>query len=365
MSCVRHGLATLARLVFIAAWLLPVCGIAEVVEDNSPRYWDDAARLVVPGTMPFALPASSDNANVALQVRRLCVQGRKIVAQVHNSLVHFDLATGSAYAELFPFHIADITCADPARMHILALTWPEGRMYSIAVKTDDPWSGLRRGNPISLLKDEIPLGYVEGDSEVRVLTTQRLLSLKGDKLDKAIRLSKRIERLALARVAIVRTGTDIYFGNDGGEWGGTLFRLDQATGKISLAQSGDPVVSIALDPQHADCVLVARGLAHITLADGELLRACHGTTQTLMKNEPVWGVAGKNPIFVAFSDGIGELKDDVIVNRRAYPQPDAVVAGMHYAQLPGVLLASSGISQSVSVSGPVPTLVEWRADAAQ
>jgi len=361
MNGARYGFATLASLVFMAAWLLPRCGFAEVVEDNSPRYWDDAARKVMPGTMPFALPASSDNANVALQVRRLCVQGRKVVAQVYNSLVHFDLATGSAYSELFPFGIVDVTCAEPERMHILARSWPEGRLYSIAVKTDDPWSGWRRGNPISLLKDETPLGYVEGDSEVRVLTTQRLLSMKGDKLDKALRLSKRIEVLAMARVAIVRAGTDIYFGNDGGEWGGTLFRLDQATGKISLAQPGTPVVSIALDPEHADCVLVARGLAHITLADGELMRACHATTQTLLKNEPVWAVAGKNPIFVAFSDGIGELKDDAIVNRRAFPPADTVVAGLHYAQLPGVMLATSGISQSVSLSGPVPMLIDWRA----
>lgn len=77
-------------------------------------------------------------------------------------------------------------------------------------------------------------------------------------------------------------------------------------------------------------------------------------------NEPVWAIAGKNPILVGFSDGIAELKDDAIVNRHKFPHVDAVMAGLHYAKLPGAMLVITGISQSVSLSGPVPMLVEWR-----
>lgn len=170
---------------------------------------------------------------------------------------------------------------------------------------------------------------------------------------------------ALARVAIVRVNDDIYFGNDGGEWGGPLYRIDRTNGKVTLVQEGNPVASIVRDPAHEGCVLVARALAHIFTTDGELMRVCHATSNTLIKNEQVWSVAGMNPIFVALSDGIGELQGDKVVNRRKFPSPDHVVAGMHDATLPGIILLSNGITQSVSTSGPVPVLIEWHGDVGE
>lgn len=351
----------LAQIALIVLSFLPLAGFADSDDEQSPKYRDDGARMILSERMPFSMPAPSNNGDGALHIRKICVQDHKLTAQVFNSLVHFDLSSGTAFSESFPFQLLDLACGDAAHTHLLARSWPEGRIYPVAVKPDAPWSGWRRGNPIDLLKDEVPLGYVAGDSEVRVLTTQRLLSIKGDKLDRSMRLSKRIELLAVARTSIVRVGEDIYFGNDGGEWGGTLFRLDASTGKLSLNDPGLPIVSIIADVAHPGCVLVAKAVAHMMIADGELVRACHSTTQTLLKGEPVWAVSGSQPVLVGFSDGVGELKDDTIVHRRAYPSDDTVVAGMHYAQLPAALLLTSGVSQSVSVSGPVPVLVEWHA----
>jgi hypothetical protein len=332
--------------------------MAKAVEEQSPKYLDDAARYITSARMPFALPAPSDKGDDTLQIRKLCIRGQEMVAQLYGFLLHFDLSAGSAFAESFPFQLVDVACGDVAHMHILAVSWPERRFYSISVKTDDPWSGWRRGDPINLLKDERLLGYVEGGDEVHVLTSQRLLTIKGDRPDRAIRLTKPIDIFAAARVAIVRIGSDIYFGNDGGEWGGTLYRLDEATGKVSLVLPGAPVVAIIVDPEHPSCVLVARAVAHLGMTDGELTRACHETTQPLVKNEPVWSIAGRKPVYVGFSDGFGELKDDAIINRRAYPPEQSNAAGLHYAVLSNAMLLKSGISQSVSLSGPVPMLIE-------
>lgn len=184
--------------------------------------------------------------------------------------------------------------------------------------------------------------------------------LDGDKVSRAIRLSKPLKVFALARVSIVRVEDDIYFGNDGGEWGGTLYRLDRTSGKVSLEHDGNPVVAIIPDPDHVGCVLAARALAHMMLTDGDLMRVCQASSETLITKEPVWSVAGRNPIRLAFSDGIGELEGNAVVNRRRFPALDQSVAGMHYAKLGNVILISTGVTQSVSVSGMVPILTAWR-----
>ena len=356
------GLVKMTGIALGMIGLLPLCGAAGSVDERDPKYWDDAARMVLTGKIPFQLPEASGHGET-LQVRKLCVLGNEMVAQVFDdSLLRFDIAADVAYVESFPFHVIDVTCADDAHMHILAVSWPEGRLYSIANKTDDPWSGWRRGDPVQLRKGEFPLGYVAGDPDVRVLTSLRLLTMKGDKVEKATPLSERVEHAPAARIAIVRAGNDIYFGNDGGEWGGTLRRVDATSGRVSLAESGAPVVAIVSDPGHAGCVLVARALAHFVLTDGGLQRTCHDTVETLLEKQPVWSVAGTEPVMLAFSDGIGELKDDVVVNRRAFPSADAAVAGLRYSRLPGAMLVNSGISQSVSLSGAVPMLATWRGE---
>jgi hypothetical protein len=352
------AISLISTLAVLSAW--PLSSMADDNDINSPKYIDAENRYVWTERVPFALPEPKADDAGPLHIHRICILDHQFVAQLTNALVSFDVATGDGYSEQFPFQIIDSACGDKAHRHLLASSWPDGRVYSIAVKTSDPWSGWRRGDPIKLLKDEEPLGYVEGEQDVRLLTNRRLLLIKGDKLSQAITLSQPIKVFALARVAIVRVNDDIYFGNDGGEWGGTLYRIDRTNGKISLAQEGNPVASIVLDPAHDGCVLVARALAHLFTTDGELMRVCHATSDTLIKHEPVWSVAGKNPIFVALSDGIGELQGDTVGNRRKFPSPDHVVAGMHYATLPGIILLSNGITQSVSTSGPVPVLVEWR-----
>lgn len=347
------------RWISIAVMFLSFAALSHIclAQEEGPKYWDDYARKVLPGFLPFASPGPESKEPSALHVRRLCVQGKDMIAEVYNTLVHFDADKNSAHVESFPFDIFDLACGDAAHLRMLALSWPERHLYSIGVKPEGAWSGWRRSDPINLLKDESPLGYVEGDNEIRILTTHRLLSVKGDKVGKAIKLSKPIKPMAAARVSILRVGNDIYFGNDGGEWGGVLFRIDALTGKVSLALEGDPVVAIVADPNHSGCVLVARAMAHMMLAEGGLERACHDSTQTLIKGEPVWAVAGTKPVFVAFSDGIAELENDAIVNRREFPSADLVVAGLHYTTLPGAILVTTGVSQSVSLSGAAPMLV--------
>lgn len=85
MNGSHHGFAMLASIVLTAACVLPLSATVEVADKQGPRYWDDAVRQVIPGRMPFALPASSDNTDASLQIRRLCVQGHEVAAQAYFS----------------------------------------------------------------------------------------------------------------------------------------------------------------------------------------------------------------------------------------------------------------------------------------
>lgn len=187
---------------YVAAWvtiellgfsLWPRSSVADDNDINSPKYIDAENRFVLTERVSVALPEPKADDAGPLHIHRICVLDHQFVAQLTHALVSFDVTTGDGYSEQFPFQIIDSACGDKAHRHLLASSWPDGRVYSIAVKTSDPWSGWRRGDPIKLLKDEEPLGYVEGEEDVRLLTNRRILVLAGDKLNHAITLSQPIK----------------------------------------------------------------------------------------------------------------------------------------------------------------------------
>lgn len=355
-----HLIAVSRRAAALCALLfLPLANAADDSDVNSPAWRDAAARYVMSISMPYSIPAQSETDGTTLHIRKACAHGHEIDAQVFHGLIHFDLSSGTARYESFPLQILDMTCGDKTHRRLLATSWPENRLYSISVKPTGSWSGWRRSDAIKLAKEEAVFGYVEGEDDVQVLTGHRLITLKGDAVSTVITLSHPLKVLAAARVSILRVGDDIYFGNDGGEWGGTLYRIDHTNGKISLEDEGAPVVSIIDDPANGDCVLVARALAHFVLLDGGLTRVCNDKSTILVKGKPVWAAVGKGPVVLAFSDGLGELKGDDVVNQRAFSSSDQTVAGLNYSTLPGLILLRTGITQSVSVSGAVPMLIDW------
>src|ERR1700721_2955278 len=137
------GLAT------FSAW--PLTGKADDNDINSPKYIDAENRYVWTERVPFALPEPKADDARALHIHRVCMADHQFVVQLANALVSFDVTTGEGYSEQFPFQIIDSACGDKAHRHLLASSWPDGRVYSIAVKTTDPLSGGRRGAPIKLL----------------------------------------------------------------------------------------------------------------------------------------------------------------------------------------------------------------------
>ena len=356
----RYRLAVSLKTLVIVLLLLPLLCQADDSDVHSPAWKDAAARYVMSISMPYSIPAQGSTDGTTLQIRKACAHGNEIDAQVYHGLIHFDLAAGTARYESFPFQILDMTCGDETHRRLLVTSWPENRLYSISVKPRGSWSGWRRGDVIKLANDEAVFGYVEGEEDVQVLTGHHLITLKGDTVSTVIALSHPLKVFAVARASILRVRDDIYFGNDGGEWGGTLYRIDHKSGKISLEDEGNPVVSIIRDPTNGDCVLVARALAHIVLLDGGLTRVCRDKSTVLIQGKPVWAAVGQNPVVLAFSDGLGELRGDDVVNQRGYPSSNQTVAGLNYSTLPDLILLRSGITQSVSVSGAVPMLIDWK-----
>ncbi len=183
---------------------MALAGVSDALDEHSPAYRDAGERSVAPYTMPFSMPPHSSQNDVGLQIQRLCVHGQKLDAQVRNGLIHFDLAEGSAYFEIFPLQMIDTTCNERKQQHLLGFAWPDGRIYPISYKRHEPFDGWRRGDPLKMLKDERPLGYVGGQTEVQVLTTHRLLTIDGDKVSHSVPLGKRINAFATARVSVLR-----------------------------------------------------------------------------------------------------------------------------------------------------------------
>src|SRR5262249_42595880 len=152
----------IACMVFACLALSSVSTIADTLNESSPAYKDAAARYVTPYPMPFAMPQRPSQNDVGLQIQRLCAHGQKLDAQVRNGLIHFDLAEGNAYFEVFPMQMIDTTCSEKKKQHLLAFTWPDGRIYPISYRSGEFFDGWRRGDSLRMLKNERPLGYVDG-----------------------------------------------------------------------------------------------------------------------------------------------------------------------------------------------------------
>ncbi|QLQ13740.1 MAG: hypothetical protein HZY74_11340 [Brevundimonas sp.] len=130
---------------------------------------------------------------------------------------------------------------------------------------------------------------------VGVLTNQAVYLLAGNRWQRTD-LPTTVDRYA-RHVAEGAPGS-IYFGREPGEFGGSLERIDLASGQVwsfgvedqdpceaDFDPQCDPIVGLTPDPQRPGCVTAASGAVHMGMTEGRIYRAC-GNTLTLTYTTP-------------------------------------------------------------------------------
>lgn len=159
---------------------------------------------------------------------------------------------------------------------------------------------------------ESPLALMSDGDTLFVLTDQRLLSIKRGTRDwretKIRNLPKYVQSEHYVSLALGNGA--IWYGDDEGEFGGNLMRIDEKTGEIHPVADVENVTGMVRDPSHTDCILVAVGLVHF-VGDGAILRMCGDQAETVYKGDmPVWGLfMADGAPYALLSMGVVPMKD--------------------------------------------------------
>jgi hypothetical protein len=159
---------------------------------------------------------------------------------------------------------------------------------------------------------EDPLALMVDGDVLFVLTDQRLLSIKkGTREWKEIKI-KNIPKYVQSghSVSLALGNGTIWYGDDEGEFGGNLMRIDERTGEIHPIADVENVTGMVRDQNRADCILVAVGLAHF-VGNGAILRMCGDKTESVYKGDmPVWGLfVADGTTYALLRVGVVPMKD--------------------------------------------------------
>jgi hypothetical protein len=154
------------------------------------------------------------------------------------------------------------------------------------------WTGAAwaTGEHIAAAGDGL-VGMACGRDALTVLTSRRLISAQGSRAVAAT-LSNRIPAEPIS--TLLTTPDYLFVGQNAGEFGGGLQRIDRRTGEVRMLArnatgqlcSGplnpdcDPVNGLAVAPWKPDCVVAAVGLVHM-LAHGRLALVCGERIETI------------------------------------------------------------------------------------
>ena len=214
------------------------------------------------------------------------------------------------------------------------------------------------------------------------LTDRRLLEVQ----DGSLKVAALSEKPSRGRVTATYPMADqLFVGNNAGEWGGGLRRIDRRSGKVTVigevASGGllnpdcEPVNGIAPVPWKSGCIAVAVGLVHFG-PKGRLVEVCGDQVETLYsKPIDIILVPGVRPKLdtgtVAFFgisrdgarlraagiDGQYTVGEEGVVDFSPLPSFKTVgTIGVSF-ELPNFVLVLTGINQRHSIGGDVPILV--------
>jgi hypothetical protein len=223
-----------------------------------------------------------------------------------------------------------------------------------------------------------------GDAPVTLLTLRRIVEMRPEG-PAARALTGEEPRYPRVAAAVFGTRAHLYFGINGGEWGGGLQRIDRATGAVVTVErnaTGDTCrggpINTACDPVHAivplpwrpGCVAVAIGLVHF-MSHGRLAEVCGERVESLYSKDLGGGDAPGAASQVAFFglvrsgetlraagvDGLYRLGAGGLIDFAPYPAFREVRGVSLNFDLPGVVLVATQINRRASVSGGAPMIV--------
>lgn len=181
-------------------------------------------------------------------------------------------------------------------------------------------------------------------------------------------------------IALTASG-QLYVGENAGEWGGGLIRVNVVTGVSRYVERRDngcdgplnrecnPVTAVILDPNDGRCVIASIGLRHV-MELGRVLRVC-GTRLSVVAELPcpgrpaaehcslgMFGLArdGRSGFWAVSGSTLYHFRGDTIDQQVPIPKFQNR-AGLAYSEaIPGLLVLSTDINWRKSVSGPTPLI---------
>ena len=272
------------------------------------------------------------------------------------------------------------TATAPGAAHVLVISRLRGSRFEDLAR-------FRYG------RDETPIALAVRGGELYALTSRRVWTFsKSGHLEHEHDLGMPLERAVVVSTATLGSAPGFYVGLAEGEFGGGLWRVDPATGKVAaierresddrcagpLNRECDPVTGVIPDPEREDCVLASVGLFHIGVAEGRVLRVCGedvevayalplpaGEADEFRRNDPIFSLAPAPD--GGFWAGAGFALYRISGGAPArLPLPEvAAIGGLRAACVaPGAIVVLTDVHRIVSVSGAVDLVVPLEAGTA-
>ena len=164
-----------------------------------------------------------------------------------------------------------------------------------------------------VLPGEVSLGLLARGRDILLVTSERVLTWSSTTRSwRFVRLSRVLTKKRPTGLAVTGSARFAYLGIYQGEFGGGLWRLDIAEGRVEPADAcldasvpchhalnnrRNPITAVVPDSEHPDCVLAT--VAIVTFGKGRVLRVCSDRSEVVFErsasdgaqNEPLFGLA--------------------------------------------------------------------------
>jgi len=238
------------------------------------------------------------------------------------------------------------------------------------------------------IRQEGLVGLFCAADSLLVLTSQRLIEVRGAH-QSALNLSNRVPSRPIS--VSLATPTQLFVGQNAGEWGGGLQSIDRRTGQVRAIEGNvsgelcggplnadcDPVNGLAPVPWKPGCVVAAVGLIHMS-SHGRLVEVCNDLPKRLhyepcpsrapepktqsKSDEPFcteafFGVVAKRDALMALrTAGITTLDREGNAARTSLPafKPHGP---FEVSFTPDAVFVRSSANERQSLSGPTPLMV--------
>ena len=148
---------------------------------------------------------------------------------------------------------------------------------------------------------EFPVALASDGDRLIVLTNERLLFVTKNQSEwKEQALTKQFDFLGSSRYTTrIVNGDTLWYGDDQGEFGGHLLRINLKSGETRLFVGDDNISGILEDTADRNCIYVSEGLAHF-VGEGGLLHICGDNIESIYKGDmPIWGLFRESGVMYA------------------------------------------------------------------